>query len=111
MNRGNMSDTSLDAYFNPDNQAIYENDEYRVLYYVFRNRNKTQVDAEKFMKKHRHTYSGRYTKLVERGWIAKGDKVDVEGHKTKMYTYHITFLGREELAKVLACTDKVDILK
>jgi len=98
-NQGNMSDTSLDAYYS--NQDTFANDEDKVLYFVFKNRNKTQVDAEEYMKKNRHTFSGRYTYLTKKGYIEKGMKVDVPGHKTKMYTYRITFAGRERLAQII----------
>jgi DNA-binding MarR family transcriptional regulator len=98
----NMADTSLLAYFDPTNQLMFNSDEQRALYYIYCHPNKTLPDAEReCFHKPMHTFSGRFTKLVEKGLIEKGEKVKVEGRRTPFYQYRCTEQGKEEVKRLI----------
>jgi len=99
-----MAETSLNNFFNFDNQRKWEGMKEMILCYVLTHPYRTQAEFEEVINKPLHTFSGRYSDLARLGLIEKCGiaKVFTNGRDgDSFHMWKCTVKGEQKAVEIL----------
>lgn len=104
-----MAETSLNNFYDFDNQKKWEGMKEMILCYVLTHPYKTQAEFEEVVKKPLHTFSGRYSDLVSAGLIEKVGiaKVFINGRQgDSFHMYKCTEKGERMAVDIITKSER-----